>query len=32
MRPVYLRCVTARCRSRHKGVPYWLIILVSDPY
>jgi hypothetical protein len=32
MRPVYLRLVTIRCRHRHKAVPYWLIILVSDPY
>jgi hypothetical protein len=28
----YPRCVTVRCRGRHKGVPYWLIILVSEPY
>ena len=32
MPPVYLCSVTARCRRRHKEVPYWLIILVSDPY
>lgn len=32
MRPVYRRCVTVPCRSRHKAVPYWLIILVNEPY